>query len=51
MSPKRNLDLGEEVGKVKQARKSLTLETKLDIVKFLLSLSLGRDKGRAQMVL
>ena len=33
MSPKRNLDLGEEVGKVERARKSLTLETKLDIVK------------------
>ncbi|MPC48230.1 CENPB DNA-binding domain-containing protein 1 [Portunus trituberculatus] len=33
MSPKRNLDLDEEVGKVKRAWKSLTLETKLDIVK------------------
>lgn len=33
MTPKRTLDRGEGVGKVKRARKSLSLETKLDILK------------------
>ena len=33
MTPKRTLDRGEGLGKVKRARKSLSLETKLDILK------------------
>ena len=33
MTPKRTLDRGEGLGKVKRARKSLSLETKPDILK------------------